>query len=534
MSQRPRLSTQIVVLSLTIVLVSVGVGLGVSIYQARNSLDQQTGRESLMIAKTVASIPAIRRAFATPKPWLTINPIAERIRRMTGAAFVVVGNLEGIRYSHPNPKLIGKRVSTDPTPALEGRDFIGVQHGTLGTSVRAKVPIRGYGGEIIGFVSVGFLEKTVSAHLRSDLPVILIPSLFGLLLGAIGSLLLARRIKRQTFQLEPDEIGALLEQREAMLHGIREGAVATDVAGRITLVNDEATRLLGVDASAVGRFVDDVMPPGRLRDVLLGKADGPDEVVLVGERVLVANRMPVDVRGRRIGAVVTLRDRTELEGLLRELDDVRNLADALRAQEHEFAHRLHVISGLIELERYDEAVQFINRTSLLHQKLAASLVDNVGDPILAALLLGKAAVASERGVDLNVSALGKLPDDFGDVRGLVTVVGNLIDNALDSVATDPRGGGRVDVSIEVDDGELVLRVRDSGPGVDPALVDEIFRDGFTTKVAADGTRRGRGLGLALVSQEVQRRNGRISVESADGAVFTVRLPLERARTLEPA
>ena len=532
MTRRPRLSTQIVVLSLTIVLVSAGAGLGVSIYQARNSLDRQTGRESLMIAKTVAGIPVIRRAFATPKPWLTIDPIAERIRRATGAAFVVVGNLEGIRYSHPNPKLIGKKVSTDPTPALEGRDYIGVQHGTLGTSVRAKVPIYGYGGEIIGFVSVGFLEKTVSAHLRSDLPVILIPSLFALLLGAIGSFLLARRIKRQTFGLEPDEIGTLLEQREAMLHGIREGAVATDAAGRITLVNDEATRLLGLDPSTVGRLVDEVVPQGRLRDVLRGRVDGPDQVVLVGDRVLVANRMPVDVRGRQIGAVVTLRDRTELEGLLRELDDVRSLADALRAQEHEFSHRLHVIGGLIELERYDEAVQFINRSSLLHQKLAASLVESVGDPVLAALLLGKAAVASERGVDLNVSALAKLPEDLGDVRGLVTVLGNLIDNALDSVTAGPAGGGRVDVSIAVEDGDLVLRVHDSGPGVDPALTEEIFRDGFTTKVAAGSTRR--GLGLALVSQEVRRRGGRISVANADGALFTVVLPLDEARELEHA
>src|SRR5207302_2974720 len=211
--RRPRLSTQIVLLQLALITLTVGAGLAVSIYQARNTLDKQTGRESLMIAQTVASIPAIRRAFATPRPWRTIEPIAERIRTMTGAAFVVVANLDGIRYSHPNRALIGKRVSTDPGPALLGQNYIGVQTGTLGRSVRAKVPIRGVGGEVIGFVSVGVLEKTVSAHLRSDLPVILIPPLIGLILGAAGSVLLARRIKRQTFGLEPDEIGALLEQR---------------------------------------------------------------------------------------------------------------------------------------------------------------------------------------------------------------------------------------------------------------------------------------------------------------------------------
>ena len=236
-----------------------------------------------------------------------------------------------------------------------------------------------------------------------------------------------------------------------------------------------------------------------------------------------ADGMPVDLRGRRIGAVVTLRDRTELEALLRELADVRGLADALRSQDHEFAHRLHVIGGLIELGRYEEAVQFINRSSLLQQTLAESVIGSVGDPIVAALLLGKAAVASERGVEMTVSAGSRLPEDIGDVRGLVTVLGNLIDNAIDSVASMPGGEGLVEVSLDVVDGELRIRVRDTGAGIDPALTEEIFRDGFTTKVAAGAARR--GLGLALVGQEVRRRRGRIAVDNDGGAVFTVSLPL---------
>jgi two-component system, CitB family, sensor kinase len=236
--------------------------------------------------------------------------------------------------------------------------------------------------------------------------------------------------------------------------------------------------------------------------------------------VLVANRMAVELRGRPIGAVVTLRDRTELDALVRELHDVRSLADALRAQEHEFQHRLHVISGLIELGRHDDAVQEINRSSLLHQELAASLVERLGDPILAALLLGKAAVASEHGVRLDVHA-AELPPEIDDVHGFVAMLGNLIDNALES-ASDARGG-HVDVSMQVEGGQLVVAIHDSGPGVEPSLTEEIFRDGFTTKVARDGRRR--GLGLALVSQEVRRRGGSITVENVDGARFVVRLPL---------
>jgi two-component system CitB family sensor kinase len=518
-------------LQLAIILLSLSTGLVVSIVHARRQIDRDAGHQSLAIARTVASIPAIRRAFGEPQPWRTIQPIAERIRHMTGAAFVVVANRKGIRYSHPDPAKIGHSFASDPgeelslARALAGHTFVGVETGSLGQSMRAKVPLRDAHGAVIGLVSVGVLERTVSAQLFSDLPVILIPSLLGVLLGALGAVLVAHRIKRQIFGLEPDEIGALLEQREAMLHGIREGAVATDSAGRVTLLNDEACRLLGLDSSVVGRPLKEVVPPGRLHDVLAGSVAGADQVVLVGQRVLVANRMPVAVRGRPIGAVVTLRDRTELEGLLRELDDVRSMAEALRAQEHEFSHRLHVISGMIELDRTEDAVRFINESSLLHQTLATSLIDSLGDSVLVALLLGKAAVARERGVELRISPDSRLPEDPGDVRDVVTVLGNLVDNALESVTAGRRGEGRIDVSVTGDESGIVVRVQDTGPGIAPELVDEIFRDGFSTKVAHGGVRR--GLGLALVSQAARARGGTVSVESDGGAVFTVVLPTRR-------
>ena len=248
--------------------------------------------------------------------------------------------------------------------------------------------------------------------------------------------------------------------------------------------------------------------------------------MLVNDRVLVANQMPVTVRGRDVGAVVTLRDRTELEVLLRELNDVRSLADALRAQEHEFSHRLHVIAGLLELGRYEDAAGYISKSSLVHQELVASVVENVGDPTLAALLLGKAAVASERGIELRVTADSRLPEGYGDPRDLVSVVGNLVDNALDSVAS--VGGGSISVTLRDEPEGVFVQVRDSGPGVEPELVDEIFRDGFTTKVA-NGTGR-RGLGLALVSQTVRRREGGyVAVENDSGALFTAFLPHEAVR-----
>jgi two-component system, CitB family, sensor kinase len=520
-----RLSTQVLLLALAIILLTVGVGCVISVVQARHQLDRRAGDKSLAIANTVASTASIIDAFNTPNPAGTIDPIVEQIRQRTDAAFIVVANRQGIRYSHPNPAKIGSSLLHDrgenPALVLAGHTYVGVQSGSLGRSMRAKVPIRDAHGTVIGMVSVGVLERHVTQELLSSIPVALMPPAFGLCLGALGAYLLARRVKRQTFGLEPNEIAALLEQREAMLHGIREGTVTFDTAGRITLLNDEAERLLGLDRTAVGRSLDETVPEGRVRDVLTGRDGGLDEVILVGDRVLVVNRTPVAVRGRPVGAVVTLRDRTELEGLLRELDDMRALADALRAQEHEFANRLHVVGGLIELRRYDDAIAFINANSRLHQELASALMERIGDPIISALLLGKASIASERGITLRVTTVD-LPCQLDGDRGLVTILGNLIDNAFDSAMVGGPGG-HVDVSIEIQT-ELIIRVHDSGPGIDASLTDEIFRDGFTTKVARDATHR-RGLGLALVSQEVRRRGGDIRVDNVDGALFTVVLPV---------
>jgi two-component system CitB family sensor kinase len=530
-----RLSTQITVLVLGLILMTVGIGAVVSFLQARSDLDEHAGERALAVARVVATDADVVEAFSTPDPPAIIDPLAEHFREASGAEFIVVANDKGIRFSHPNAQLIGTSLMNDPgenpQAVLSGKTFVGIQNGSLGPSMRAKTPIRDANGKIIGLVSVGISEQKISETLRAHLLIYLLPAILGLGLGVVGAVLLSRRVKRQTFGLEPGEIAVLLEQREAMLHGVREGAVTVDTTGQITMVNDEAQRLLHLDRDAVGRRLSDVLPDGRVQEVLTGQTAGLDEVIVVRDRVLVVNRVPVEVRGRAIGAVITLRDRTELETLVRELQDVRGLADALRAQEHEFANRLHVIGGLVELGKYDEAVRYISTQSDLYQELASSVVGSVGDPLVSALLLGKAAVAGERGVQLSVSCGTDLPELLHeDSQGLVTIIGNLIDNAIDS-ASQGAAGGRVDVSIGVEDRSLRVRVHDSGRGVDPAIADEIFTDGFTTKAARQPGYR-RGIGLALVSQEVHRQRGDITVENEDGAVFTVSLPMP-AEALPP-
>ncbi len=525
MKGRLPLAYQILALQLAVLVVAAAAGFGAAIWQARQEIDHQYEQQSLAIAQSVAASPSLQDALLA-RDGATIQSVAEQVRRQTGADYVVVTDSGGIRYSHPNKALIGQRVDEDPAQVLAGHTWVGVQRGTLGYSARGKAPIF-RNGAVIGMVSVGFREANIGSQLPADLPGYASTVLVALALGGIGSLLLARRLKTQTFGLEPYEIAGLLEEREASLRGIGEGALATAADGTITLANEEAQRLLELPADCVGRRVGQVLPPGRLLDFVAGKLNDEDEVVLSGERVLVASRRPVVVRGRTIGHVITLRDSSELSRLSNPLG-VESLTEALRAQAHEFSNRLHAIAGLVELGRTEEAVRLITETSGLHQELSEALLERVGDPVLGALLLAKAAVASERGVELRVSddtVLGghTIPGD-----DLITLLGNLIENAIEAALHSPNEPRFVEVAVGEHDGELVMRVHDSGGGIPDQLLDRIFEEGFSTKRRPGGARR--GIGLALARRIARAHGGDLAAHNAGGAVFEARFPVRRTVT----
>ena len=402
-------------------------------------------------------------------------------------------------------------------------------NGHLGRSANGKAPLRAPDGEVIGEVSAGILERHVSDAVTRSLPTLVGYSLLALGLGIVVSLVLARRLKRQTFGLELDEIAALLQEREAMLHGVSEGVITVDAGGRVSLVNEGARRLLGIGTTALRCTLDQLLPPGRLRELLAGDtAEVIDETVVTDDYVLVVTRMPVNLGGRALGAVITIRDRTELAGLVRELDSVRSLTDALRAQQHEHANRMHTVAGLLELGRYDDAQAYLSEVSAATAGIAETLRDRIGDPATVALLLAKVAIASERGVELAVSAddeVGSVDDIDVKPRVLVSIIGNLVDNAIDAATSGPSSHPRVTVSFHrPDPAHIELVVADNGPGV--RHIDRVFTDGYTTKVPRDGAPR--GLGLALVHRLVVRNNGRISIANVDGAVFRVTLPTRAA------
>ena len=523
-----KLSTQILVSQLAILSATVLIGFALFATVQRSQLDHQYEQRAGAIAQTVAGVPDIQAclqgiAAQCREP---IQAVATRIQHETGASYVVVIDMNRVRHSHPDPSLVGQQVE-EPIVTVDGRTHYRIDHGRTGTSANGRAPM--YGADdrtMIGEVSVGIPVSSVSRALWAALPTYAGWFAVALGAGALASWLLARRLKRRTFGLELDEIARLLQEREATLHGIREGVIAFDEAGRVSVVNDEARRLLGGGPISLGSRLGDLLPPGRLRDVLAGTVVGQDEVVLTDDYCLTVNRMPVALSGEPHGAVVTLRDRTELSGLLRELDGVRSLTDAMRAQQHEFTNQLHAVTGLLELGQVDEARGYLAELNGGAAEFAESLRERIGSPLIIGLLLGKAAEAGERGIALEISEdtwLGETPQKL---QALTTIIGNLVDNSLEALAGS-AGTGRVVVTLVEDDGAITVRVADNGPGIPPGAAEDIFHDGYTTK--SDRGLLRRGLGLALVHRLVQRLHGTITVTDGPSPVFTVHLPAVPAR-----
>ena len=520
-----RLSSQILLAQLAILSATIVVGFALFAHDARGHLDAQYEARAASIAASVSGVPTIRSCMAKEAAGCAtaIQQTASSIEAATGASYVVVIDLDRVRHSHPDPALVGQRVE-EPIVTADGQVHLGVDEGSTGPSANGKVPLYGPDGTMVGEVSVGIRESSVSSALWHELPSYAIWFAIALALGSLASFALAARLKRRTFGLELDEISLLLQEREAMLHGVREGVIAFDERERVSVVNDEAQRLLGVSVSAVGRHLNDVLPDGRLRDVLSGRGTRGDDIVLTDDLSLVINRMPVTVAGRSHGAVVTLRDRTEIAGLRSELVGERGLTDSLRAQQHEFANRLHAVAGLLQLGFADDALRYVLEIRGTAAEFDNTLRTHIESPQIVGLLLGKAADASEHGIELVITPDSWLSESPDKVQALTSIIGNLIDNAIAALTGVPAPRTVVVGVVENDD-EVRITVSDNGPGVAVGNEGLIFRDGFTTNTSESGSPR--GLGLALVDRLVTQLGGSTEVSEGPGAEFTVRLPTQR-------
>ncbi len=525
MTRRLSLTGQLLALQLVIIsLVLVGVA-AVTVAQSTARFRDTEGRRALAVAETVAANQQVRGGLSSVDASLTLlRSTAESARAVSGSTYVMITRPDRTVVASPDPDRLDRQLDLNGSPVLAGRSWVGTVQEPDGAAVVAHVPVLsevpGDVGAVLGVVVVGREYPTVASSLAMAAPNLLTYLGLASVFGVLGSLLLARRVKRQTLGLEPGEIVGLVEHRDALLYGIKEGVLAVDLARRVTLVNGEAAKLLGLPPDAVGRTLEELPIPPWLRGALARGRGALDEVVPIGGRVLIFNSMSISNRGVPIGSVTTLRDRTELLELERELDVTRHATDTLRAQAHEFSNRLHTISGLIELGEYGEVVHYVQRLDAGVAAGIRAVTAHIADPAVAALLVAKQNQADERGVELALvrsSSLGRMDDAMS--ADIATVVGNLVDNAFDAIAPLP-GERCVQVELVELADEVRITVRDNGPGIAPDCAEEVFRRGFTTK----GPGAVRGIGLSLVQLICRRRGGSIRASNEQGAVFRAHLP----------
>ncbi|WP_328427955.1 sensor histidine kinase [Streptomyces sp. NBC_00443] len=541
--RRQTLAGELLVWQLAIVVIVLAAVAAVSLAQSKATFDRVEGRRVTALAEEMAGNPLVRTQLVRPAPAEMLAPLLQSTLTRSGVTSATVANADGEIVASTNPTLVGTRMPSDGPQVAGGRGWSGELPVNGVIQLVAQAPVLGAeldnAGDHLGTVMIGRASPSVWQRLVGASSYLLVYLGVASVLGVAGSWLLARRIKRQTFGMEPREIAGLAEHREAMLFGIAEGVVALDPQQRLTLVNSVGRRLLDLPEACVGMSLADLGIEGRLYDVLAGTApEGEptdparrDEVVVRRGRVLVMNRMDVTKDGRGLGSVTTLRDRTELAQLERELGSFRSTTELLRAQAHEFSNQLHTISGLIQIGEHDEVVRYVRALRKHRESLDLHLTSRVRDRAVAALLMAKSALAAERKVRLRISertALDRLePTDSADVA---TVLGNLVDNAVDAAASGSRAGDDdheawVEVELRQDASSVEIVVRDSGPGVAPELAQEVFSHGFTTKAAQGGDR---GIGLALTRLVCKRRGGEVSVTNTlAGAMFTARMSVGR-------
>lgn len=514
---------------LALVVIQIAVSWHVISELAEEMLHEQIGETALQTAKTIAQIPRIREALLAGDPQGEIQSLAEAIRSKTGASFVVIGDTQERRYSHPVPERIGQTfVGGDTGPALkEGKSYVSEAVGTLGRSLRGMTPILAEDGSIIGFVSVGYLSENVhqsiSAHLDKPLMYIIGMSVVGIL----SAVVIAGRLKRLTLGLEPSEITNLYLERVAVLQTIREGVVAIDHQGDIRVANQAARRYIGLSQQdrLSGRPVDSVIPEaGLLHTLYTGQAEFDQERTVSGQE-LIFNIVPVFQDQKVRGVVASFRRKDELDRLAAELSKVQEYSELLRVQTHEYSNKLHTIAGLIQIEAYREALDLVVTESSGYEDFIRFLGEAVPHPVIAAIILGKYNRAKELRVNFSIdreSTLADLPKSISQEK-IVTIVGNLLDNAFEAALQRPPGLRSVEMSFTDLGNDIVFEIEDSGPGVAVDEQDHIFERGVTSK----GQGR-RGVGLYLVRQRLEELGGQIMVSRSGlgGALFTVVIPKE--------
>lgn len=518
-----RLQTRLTLFVCIVVLISLLITLVfISIDTERNIHDQEK-MVAVHTAKMVAESNMVKEAFET-KDFDELEDYTNHIQKITETKFIVVMNMNGIRLTHPDPSKIGKRFSGgDEKPVLSGKEHISTASGTLGDSLRAFIPIYNNEGDQVGAVAVGITMDEINDIITAHLLPLYFAIFISLGVGVIGAVFVARKVKNLMFGMEPDEIATILKQRSAMLESTKEGILAIDKTGKITLVNAEAKRLfskMGISKNPLNQELKKLLPNSKLLQVIESKKPQNDRIIRMNGLELVFNEVPIQLKGEIVGAIATFRDKTEVKHLMEQLTGIKMYANALRAQSHEFMNKLHVILGLVRLKDYDELGEYIKDIAINQQTVTTEVINRIKNPVLAGFLLGKQSYIREQGASLQIVCESVIPNTSVSsvIHDLITAIGNLLNNALDAVSASEIK--EISLSLKYKNDQLFIEVIDSGTGISKEEQAKLFEQGYSTKG------KNRGYGLYLVEQSVERLNGHIVLisEKGEGSAFSIRIP----------
>ncbi len=389
--------------------------------------------------------------------------------------------------------------------------------------------IKDKNNQTIGYVVTGYSDNIFNDSTMDSVFFLLLMTLIGLLVGIAGAMYLARHIKRVLFGLEPEEIAALLQERNVLLNSVREGVLDINSKGIITLVNTEAKNLLSQASiedtdKLVGRKAKEILNKINFDDIIKNGKVLSDAGAKIGNTVFVITAVPLMLDKSIIGAVITFRKKSVVEEMANQLTGFKNYATALRAQTHEFMNKMHVIMGLIDMKAYDELKQYTQEIAFNRQSEVSYVVTRLKDITLSGFILGKISRSRELQIDFSLTDESDLHSDLEvpSVHDLVLIIGNIVENAFD-VLKNFHGERIVNLSILDFDKEIVIVVEDSGPGMSEEVKKNLFKRGYTSRGG------GHGFGLYLVKQSIDNLDGTITVESTigEGTIFTVRLPIKK-------
>lgn len=516
------LQTKILGLIITLILSIIVSLLSIFVYFDIKQIYNNVNKIGLQTAKTISFMPSVKRAFQSTTPSSELQLLATQIENQVDAAFVVIINRDGTILSHPDPNRIGDSIpiNDDYKAIVFGGYYNITSDEILGKSLVGKAPILNDRKQIIGVVSVGYLIKDIHASVFDRVMRVLYFAIGIVVIGIIASILLAKNIRKDTLGLEPSQIATLYRDQNAILSSVNEGIIATDQWGRITLINRAAKEILNLTDKVTNKPMTQALPDLHMVETLERKERKLNMEIILEGKVIILNLVPILEAGKIVGSVASFRDKTEVQEMINTLSEVREYSEDLRAQTHEFTNKLYVISGLLQLEYYDDAISMIQEEISINENNNRMIFEQIDDPKVQAILLGKIGKASEKKISFEIddnSSLGTLPDHIG-VAQLTIIIGNLIDNAFDAIANRKQ---RKVSFFALDFGQdIIFEVTDNGEGILEGEIDSVFKQGYSTK-----SDQSRGYGLANVIRVVDELGGTVQVNSLkQGTTFTIFIP----------